>query len=239
MLSVGAVATVVDRHVFYNNSVYDGRRAEADAGDDAAIAPDKAALLPGQAPSFANVTSYVRGINGLMLDVAGLPAATVPGTADFSFSAGNNNDPALWAAAPPPADVSIRRGTGANGSDRITITWPDGAIVDRWLRVTFNAAARTRLAAPDVFYFGNLVGETGNDAAPVELKVNAQDLADVKGALITPSPLAGRYDFNRDGRVNALDIAALKAHLNRPLVLFTPPAAAALRAEDSISDLLR
>ena len=41
--------------------------------------------------------------------------------------------------------MNIRRGAGANESDRITITWPDGAIVDRWLRVTFNAAARTRL----------------------------------------------------------------------------------------------
>ena len=40
--------------------------------DDLAIAPDKTALLPGMRGSFANVTSYTRGINGVMIDVAAL-----------------------------------------------------------------------------------------------------------------------------------------------------------------------
>ncbi|HZN68098.1 MAG TPA: hypothetical protein VFB66_22625, partial [Tepidisphaeraceae bacterium] len=40
------VATVAGRHVFYNNSAYDGGSPAADARDDGAVAPDKRALLP-------------------------------------------------------------------------------------------------------------------------------------------------------------------------------------------------
>ena len=58
-----------------------------DAADDGAIAPDKVALLPGQTPGVANVTGYSRGINGVMIDVAGLPAAAVLTPADFAFEA--------------------------------------------------------------------------------------------------------------------------------------------------------
>jgi hypothetical protein len=43
------------------------------AADDGAIAPDKSALLPGGTGRFANVTSYTRGINGVMVDVADFP----------------------------------------------------------------------------------------------------------------------------------------------------------------------
>jgi hypothetical protein len=45
----------------------------------------------------------------------------------------------------------------------------------------------------------------------------------VKRALNTTSPLDGRYDFNRDGRVNALDLGAVKANLNRSLALTAVP----------------
>ena len=39
--------------------------------DDAAIATDKTALLPGETASLANYTSYSRGINGIMVDLIG------------------------------------------------------------------------------------------------------------------------------------------------------------------------
>jgi hypothetical protein len=99
-------------------------------------------------------------------------------------------------------------------------TWADGAIKNQWLQVTVLANDRTRLAAPDVFSFGNLIGETG-EGADTTLRVNALDLGAVKRALNTTSTLDGRYDFNRDGRVNALDLGAVKANLNRTLVLPT------------------
>ena len=38
-----------------------------------------------------NYTSYSRGINGVMVDIVGLPA--VPTDADFEFKVGNDSDP--------------------------------------------------------------------------------------------------------------------------------------------------
>ena len=71
-------ATVAGRYIFYNRSSFDGADPAATAGDDAAIALDKLALLPGQAATFDSVTTYSRGINGVMIDVAGLPAGPGP-----------------------------------------------------------------------------------------------------------------------------------------------------------------
>ena len=56
--------TMIGSRVFYNRSAFDGNAA-ANAADDAAIAPDKPPLRPGQTASFANYTSYSRGIHGL------------------------------------------------------------------------------------------------------------------------------------------------------------------------------
>jgi ELWxxDGT repeat protein len=161
-----APAGVVGRHVFYNNSVYDGRDPAANAGDDAAVAPDKRALRAGGATSFANVSSYTRGINGLMIDVAGLPAGGELSADDFAFRAGRSADTAAWADAPAPTSIAVRRGAGAGGGDRVTLTWPDGAIRNAWLQVTLKATANTGLPGDDVFYFGSLVGDAGGSGAP-------------------------------------------------------------------------
>src|SRR5206468_4527690 len=160
-------ASVVGRHLFYNESVFDGNNGGADAADDDAIAPDKFGLLPDVPSTFANYSSYSRGINGVMLDVAGLvlPGAAVAlGPEDFGCQVGNGGDPATWGDGPPPESVSVRPGAGALGSDRVTLIWPDGALRNSWLRLTVKANGRTRLAAPDVFYFGNLIGDTGGAA---------------------------------------------------------------------------
>ena len=74
---MGAAPTgrVVGRYVFYNNSRFDG--GSTGAADDAAIATDKQALLPGAGATFANYTSYSRGINGVMIDFSGMPAGNL------------------------------------------------------------------------------------------------------------------------------------------------------------------
>jgi hypothetical protein len=211
-------ADVAGRHVFYNRSAYDGGDAAATDADDNAIATDKAALLPGGgAATFANVTSYSRGINGIMVDVAGVPTgvAFAPTPADFVVRTGNTSGTINWAPAAGPTSVTVRPGAGANGSDRVTLLWPDNAIQRTWMRVTVLANSRTGLALPDVFTFGNLTGDTGDTGAPY--RVSALDLAAVKQGLNTASVLTGRLDFNRDGRVNALDLAAARANLNRVL----------------------
>jgi hypothetical protein len=218
-------SAVLARHVFYNRSVFDGNDAGATVADDAAVATDKEALLRGQSPTFANVTSYAGGINGIMVDVAGLPAGAVLTAADFDFG-----------TTAAPASVTIRRGAGVNGSDRVTLTWPDynpaagsaatQAVANGWLRVTVKANAQTGLSQPDVFSFGNLIGDSG-DSESAPFRVNALDLGRVKQQLNHASDITGRVDFNRDGRVNALDLGIAKAGLNHSLAAATTGVAAA------------
>ena len=44
--------------------------------------------------------------------------------------------------------MTVRRGAGVGGSDRVTLTWADGAIVDTWLRVAARAGGPLNLPAP-------------------------------------------------------------------------------------------
>ena len=216
---------VVGRHVYYDEGA-----ADIAAGDDAAIAPDKRALLPGEAVSFANVTSYTRGINGVMVDILNPPDNGAEVTrASFAFRAGAGGDPAAWAAVDSPVGFIVRPNAGVNGSDRVVFAWPANTIRNKWLRVTVLADAATGLAAPDVFYFGNLAGETG-DAAGSTFRVTALDLAAVKRAFSTTAAMDSPLDLNRDGRINALDLAAVRQSLNQSL---PPPVTAAAAPPDS------
>jgi hypothetical protein len=194
--TVHVLHQVVGRSLFYNNSLFDGKDPGAGPADDSAIATDKHALLPGQTATFANYTSYSRGVNGVMLDVFNLPAD--PTAADFTFRVGNDGTPAAWPAA--PAGITVRRGAGTGGSDRIEILWADGAILKQWLQITVQASARTGLTAADVFYFVNAVGDAGNHAA--DAFVTAQDellaRAHPRNLIDNPAPIDFTYDYNRD-----------------------------------------
>ncbi len=163
-----ATGTVVGRYVFYNNSSFDGNDPAANADDDAAIATDKTALLAGQATA-ANYTSYLFGLNGVMVDIDGAPGPL--GAADFDFMMGPGS---YWIAAPTPT-VSVRPGAGAGGSDRVTIVFPDWLTLNQWIKVTVKATVATGLAAADVFYFGNTPGDTCD--SPTDTYVDAADVA--------------------------------------------------------------
>jgi hypothetical protein len=217
------VATgVVGRHVFYNRSAFDGGDPAANASDDGAIAADKRALLPGQAATFANVTGYSRGINGVMVDVLGLPTAGSLSRDDFDFGTG-----------PAPVSVNVRRGAGTGGSDRVTLLWADygatppaaSAVANGWLRVTMKPTAATGLAAPDTFSFGNLIGETG-DPRPTGWAVNVIDLARTRAAFRSVAPITTPFDFNRDGAINAADLTLARANHGRSIAPPTTPPAA-------------
>ena len=225
-------AAVVGRHLFYNNSTYDGRAATG-AADDAAVAPDKVALRPGQAATLANITNYSGGINGVVIDVSGLRGNLT--AADFVFQmSGRGAGNVTWGAAPAPTAITRRPGAGGNGADRVTLTWADGAIVDRWLRVTLKANEITGLAADDVFHFGNLVGETGD--MPGAATVTANDVTRTRARQGGRSTLSGWFDFNRDGRVNAIDGAQARSHVRRSLPMFAAPSAAPASAAASFGD---
>ncbi len=217
---------VVWRGVFYNNSGFDGESPAAGAPDDRAIAVDKSALLPGQTASYVNYTSYSRGINGIMIDVAGLPGDITAD--DFVFRVGNLLDVGVWLAASRPTEVTVRQGAGVGGSARITITWPDGAIQNQWLEVTLKATQRTGLKSSDVFYFGNLLGESVDSGIDVRVNVQDQALARFDAVAQTGAvSITAVSDHNRDTLVDGADewIAARGSAALATLRLFTAPAA--------------
>ncbi len=201
---IGREAGVVGRHVFYNNSAFDGDDPAPGVADDAAIAVDKTALLPGGVAGFNNYTNYASGINGLMIDVAG--AAVTPTAADFLFHVGSDADPADWPTAAAPATIDVRPGAGVGWSDRVTLTWPDETIANAWLKVTV-LGDRLGMAADDVFYFGNAVAEAGN--SPTDTHVTATDLLLARNnrrSEVDPAAVDFAYDYNRDGRVDVIDV---------------------------------
>ena len=71
-----ASATIAGRHVFYNQIEVRRQRRRGQCqrrcGDRHR---QSRALLPGGTASFANYTSFNRGLNGIMVDIAGLPPA--------------------------------------------------------------------------------------------------------------------------------------------------------------------
>jgi hypothetical protein len=219
-------ASVAGRHLFYNWSRFDPSGSILAMDDDNAIATDKTPLLPGQgAPSFANVSSYFWGLNGVMVDLAGLAIDADVSPADFDFG-----------SAPLPESMTIREGAGVGGSDRVSIAWapyttlagiPHTAIGNGWLHVTVKATDDTQLSRPDVFSFGSLVGETG-DGGGRNPRVSAIDLAATKRNLNATASLTATTDFDRDGRVTAVDLSIVKRNLNAAIpVIFAPATATA------------
>jgi sugar lactone lactonase YvrE len=219
---------VAGRYVFYNDSAFDGRDPSANADDDDAIATDKRPLLgvlaPGQPVTRDNYTSYSRGLNGVMFDLVGVDAAGDVSADDVRLEMANPASPGVWVDAPVAA-VSVRRGDGASGSARVTLTWTDDRPRNTWLRVTVKPTTMTGLAAADVFYFGNLVGEVAGPTSPPAVDVD--DFTAARAAVSTrPAALADRFDFNHDGRVNVLDVAIARASLGHALPIMTAPAPA-------------
>jgi len=209
-----ALPGVAGRHVFHNGSAADGNDPAADGRDDAAIATGTAALRPGQSASFANVTGSGRGITGVMVDVSALPDGAGPTAADFDVRVGGGGS--TWSAGPAPR-VSVRRGAGVGGTDRVTLLFDPNTVRNTWLKVTVQPGARTGLSQPDVFYFGSLVGDTGGAGAPT---VDAADVVRARRNLgRTDAGSKSRYDFNGDGTINARDLAIVLDAYRRRLAL--------------------
>lgn len=237
-------AQVTGRHVFYNGSRYDDPNLLGDEAlneaDDGAIDSSKTALLPGTLASFANYTGYSRGINGIMIDLADAPGPLT--LADFEFRVGNSADPSGWSLAPAAADFDVRPGDGTDGADRVSISWTDGVIRNQWLQVTVLANANTGLAVPEVHYWGNQVGETGNSPTT---SVDGSDVGVVinNPSGFTPAEVTNPYDINKSGFVDGADTGIV---VNNPtgfvsLLLFVPPipvvpAGAPGAAADTVAD---
>ncbi|MBI3838328.1 MAG: exo-alpha-sialidase, partial [Planctomycetia bacterium] len=214
--NVGESGAVIGRQLFFHNSPrFDVTSANFPGfSDDNAIAIDKTAYLPGSgAATFKAVSSYSRGINGVMIDIVGThPDVTAN---DFTFKVGNDNSPASWASAPLPTTVTVRSGAGSDGSDRVELIWADGAIRQGWLEVSVTANANTGLTVPDVFFFGSAVGDSGLGDSAAVAKVDSQDLAGVQShgaSLAVNIPITNVFDFDKDGKVSSADITVAQTH---------------------------
>jgi hypothetical protein len=239
-------STIAGRHLFYNQSGtstrYDGNNLAINASDDNAIATDKTAYLweDAGAATFANVSSYTKGINGIMVDISGShPNITAD---DFIFRVGNNNSPGTWTTANAPTSISVRAGAGVGGSDRVTIIWDSGAPFKEWLNVIVLANADTGLAQAvgypvghgDQFFFGNAVGNSGLGDTAINATVNATDEIGARNNpanLAANIPITNIYDYDRNAQVNAADQIASRNNATNPttvlkyLNLTTAPAA--------------
>src|SRR5207237_5780154 len=110
-------------------------------------------------------------------------------------------------------------------SDRVTIVWPGDGVRNGWLEVTVKANERTGLSAPDVFSFGNLVGDTGPATGGSGFAVDASDVLRTRLNLARTDPASlQRYDFNRDGLVNSQDLFLVRVAQSRHASLPLAPA---------------
>ena len=243
------VPVVTGRYLFYNGSSFDGGDREANELDDAAIATDKVALLPGEAASFANYSSYSAGINGVAIDVVGLADLDLLSLDDFSFRTGNGDDKSLWNDVSVAPSLSIREEASKWTGDRLTLTWPDGTITNTWLEIMLRATPTTGLVDDHVFYFGNAIGEvtgggdlrsgdsagsgdprraSGDAGRAMDALVNAADVVAVRD---NPRGVANRaavddaHDINRDMRVDALDTILARNAATSPLAVLKPTTA--------------
>ena len=222
-------SSIAGRHVFYNDSAFDGADPAAGIADDAAVATDRSALLPGAAATLENVTNYSGGINGLLIDVEDLPDHATITAADFTFRTGTSTDLGTWTALADPAEVTVR----AHSADtsRITLVWDAAdAVTGGWLEVTLKASANTGLADDDVFYFGSAVGEVGGalgaglSTSPIGL-VNAADVIaarDNPRGPANPASVTDPHDVNRDRLVDAADLVLIRNSATGPLSALRP-----------------
>jgi hypothetical protein len=228
-VDVKPAATIAGRRLFYNNSAFDGYDPHAVPGDERAIAPDKRPLLPEEGrATAANYTSYDKGINGLVIEFDGAWTDAM-GPDDFEFAVGFGSGPAPgaaavgWSEAPRPREVAVRP-FSVRGRPllRVWFVWDDGAIRNQWLRVTVLPTDRTGLAAPDVFYFGNLAGDTG-DAPPgaTVARVTALDVERTLRRRLSVSDLTSSLDHDRDGIVTVADAEVTRRNRSAWIELIT------------------
>ena len=211
-----ASGQVLGNRLFYNNSKYDGNNSAINGpSDDLAIASDKVGFVSGTA-SFDNVSSFFRGITGVMVDLqSGIGTHgnitlssndIVFKVAPSVFNSSTYNNFAAWSTAPTPLAISTRIGAGTGGSDRVEITWNNDAIKNTWLEVEVLANANTGLSTPDIFFFGSAVGDSGaGDTAAIAV-TNSTDVTLARNNIVgLTTPQWNPVDYTKDGAVNSSD----------------------------------
>jgi len=181
--------------------------------------------------TFDNVTNTTFGINGLVLDVAGLVGTTLTAS-DIAFRispTGNfdeaANPPSGWAA--PAVDPSLIHVTAGSATTpaRVRIEWPNNAIQNRWLQIRLLPTGNTGLPSQQTFYLGHLQGKVlPTAAANGALQVGNGDLVNVRNRLGTNVGVTDRFDITKNGQVSNPDLVQTRNGIGiRSLRLITIP----------------
>ncbi len=161
--TLNALVHIPNQQIYYRGSSF------AQNGNNVQAALDTTKVLARSGPgsqqlSFANLINTTRGINGLVLDVAGLVASSLTAS-DFVFRMSptgtfneNANPPSSWTAAPDPTGIFVTPGTATTPA-RVRLEWADNAIANRWLQLQLIASSNTGLDTTAVYYVGHLQGE--------------------------------------------------------------------------------
>jgi hypothetical protein len=126
--------------------------------------------------------------------------------------------------------VTLRATKGTAGSDRVELIWPDNTIQNQWLQITVKADTNTGLAAPDVFYFGNLMGDATYNGV-----VTGSDVSNIKATVSTSATLASPTDLNRNATITGSDVSLAKLSVGASLPMITALATAPAVAEPATS----
>ncbi len=243
--SLSAIPAVSNKQVYYKGSSF------ASNGDTipAALDPNKVIAKSGateQTLSYANLINTTRGINGIVLDVAGLASSTLTAS-DFVLRVSPNgffdeatNPPSSWEIAPVPIGIFVTPGTDSIPA-RVRLEWADNAIENRWLQIRVLANANTGLTTSEVYYLGHLRGEINGLTVGGAYFVNNADLT---AALpVGQVALVGdTRDVDKNGFVLNADFILIRLGIINSLLLRNitiPPAGSAAEGEASSNRMNR
>jgi hypothetical protein len=235
VLNVQEFSTITNRKVFYNNAAGFGTNNLNNSpliNPINAIDPSKSALLPGGTTTLANFTNYSRGLNGIVIDLAGATNFSSISASSLQFATWSNFTLTTpdFVSITPTVTVSTFAGGGTGGADRVKLVFADNAIQNAWLRITVLADANTSLATNDVFYFGNARFDvTPATSFPSQVGINMLDTNIVRGRNGTDSNnVSNIFHVDKSGSVNILDINATRGgngvNSLRPFTAPLPPA---------------
>ena len=224
--TLNATAAVSGRSVFYKGSGFQSVGGVAAATDSTKVILQSSSVA--QTTNRNNVSNYTRGINGIVLEVAGLASSTLSAS-DFVFrvappGASGVVNPSTWANAPAPSSISVTAGSPS----RIQLEWADNVIQNTWLQIIVRANANTGLGANTAFYFGSAAGDADLISAGGAYRIGVPDLSAVQGAI--SSALVGinnSLDIDKNRRVGIPDLSFVQGRISATAILndITIPAA--------------
>ncbi|HAC91543.1 MAG TPA: hypothetical protein DCF63_13070 [Planctomycetaceae bacterium] len=173
-----------------------------------------------QTVELENIISSSQGINGVVLDFDNLENLNDI-TLEYKWSPENVfADPiGTWGNAIAPESSTLQSNAGQAGSDRVLLTWANGAIANRYLciRVIYNGNTIAEL------YLGHLRGEmTGASGGKFTILVG--DILAVRQELTFPKDATGRNDVDKSGTILVQDILDTRSNLAKELTQLTVPA---------------